>query len=241
MTLPESFARISELHPDELSTWEEKIYLTFDVDWAHDDVLADTIDLVEKAGVAATWFVTHATPLLERLRANPKFEVGIHPNFNFLLAGDSRNGTTAENVVDRMLTIVPEAKSIRSHSVVQGSGILRICGERGLKHEVNHFVPEQAAIILKPWSIYGITKVAYFWADDWVLMSESNTPIHELKQRNGLRVFGFHPIHVFLNTEDLSRYERARPHFQNPSELLKLRYKDGRGTRTILKELFGQT
>lgn len=61
------------------------LYLTFDIDWACDGVLADTIDLVEEADVCATWFVTHDTPLLKRLRENPKFELGIHPNFNNIL------------------------------------------------------------------------------------------------------------------------------------------------------------
>lgn len=44
------------------------LYLTFDVDWACDEVLADTIDLVEEADVCATCFVTHDAPLLKRLR-----------------------------------------------------------------------------------------------------------------------------------------------------------------------------
>ncbi len=68
--------------------WSDTVFLTFDVDWACDEVFADTIDLVEQADVCATWFITHGTPLLERLRENPKFGLGIHPNFNNILAGN---------------------------------------------------------------------------------------------------------------------------------------------------------
>ncbi len=56
MGLPETFGYISELHPDDPSTWESKLFLTFDIDWAHDDVLPDSVDLVERADIAATWF-----------------------------------------------------------------------------------------------------------------------------------------------------------------------------------------
>ena len=51
-----------------------------------------------------------------------------------------------------------------------------------------------------------------------------------------MKVFDFHPIHVFLNTESLNRYERARPFFQNPKELIKHRY-EGYGTRNRFIEL----
>ena len=89
------FRTISSIQVDNASSWEDSIFLTFDIDWVHDSLLAETIDLVEQARVKATWFVTHDTPLLDRLRANQKFELGIHPNFNFLLEGDVRNGRNA--------------------------------------------------------------------------------------------------------------------------------------------------
>ena len=54
--------------------------------------------------------------------------------------------------------------------------------------------------------------------------------------QRGFHVFDFHPIHVFLNTENLSRYERTRLLHQKPDELLKHRYQ-GKGTRTQLLNL----
>ena len=54
--------------------------------------------------------------------------------------------------------------------------------------------------------------------------------------RPGLKCFDFHPIHVFLNTENLNRYERTRPIHQNPKELIKYRYQ-GYGTRSRSMEL----
>ena len=65
---------------------ESFAYITLDIDWAPDFVLESVIEMVTKANVYATWFITHNTPLLETLAQNPKFELGIHPNFNFLLS-----------------------------------------------------------------------------------------------------------------------------------------------------------
>jgi len=116
MTVP--FSKISKISATLVESWLGRIFLTFDIDWAHDDVLADSIDLVEQAGVCATWFVTHETLLLKRLRQNPNFELSIHPNFNLLLLGwDGCRGRNAAEVVERLISLIPEERSIRSNSV----------------------------------------------------------------------------------------------------------------------------
>jgi len=75
------FQQIQMINISDEQSWKDKVFITMDLDWACDDVLNDTIDLVERYDVAVTWFVTHDTPVLERLRENPKFELGLHPNF----------------------------------------------------------------------------------------------------------------------------------------------------------------
>lgn len=238
---PIKFAKINECQVSEVDLYLNTVYLTFDIDWACDGVLLDTIELIEDADVSATWFVTHDTPLLQRLRDNPKFELGIHPNFNFLLQGSSQNGHDAEEVIDRLLKIVPEAKSVRSHSMTQSSKIVQLFHEKGLIYDCNYYVPEQANILLRPWYLWnGLIKVPHFWEDDAVCIYEFNTPIKDLLLRNGLKVFDFHPIHIFLNTELLDRYENTRSLHQNPKELIKHRY-DGYGTRNRLIELLEMT
>ncbi len=70
-------------------------------------------------------------------------------------------------------------------------------------------------------------------------MYGNTTDIQTLTQRKGLKVFNFHPIHVFLNTERLERYEESRPYHRSPEELLKYRNNDTPGARTALKTLIG--
>lgn len=232
------FRKLSEIKVD-FSETEKSIFITIDVDWADDVVIDDTIDLLEELDIAATWFITNETKAISRLRDNPKFELGIHPNFNYLLNGDFRNGRTAAEVIDRVLNIVPEAKSVRSHSMTQSSYILKLFGERGITHECNHFIPEQAEIELKPWSLWnGMIKVPYLWEDDLTYLYDRNNSIEMIAARPGLKVFGFHPIHIFLNSENLDRYERTRTIHYRPEELIKYRFY-GHGTRNNLKTLIG--
>lgn len=244
-----SFGKISDISVSDLKEHYKNLcsckslalYLTFDIDWACDDILKDTVDLVEEADVCATWFVTHDTPLLKRLRDNPKFELGIHPNFNNILAGrpDPNNGRNAEETVEKLLSLVPEATSVRSHSMTQSSVLLQLFQEKGLTHDCNHFIPHQAGMELRPWYVWtGLIKVPYFWEDDTsVIYGENSAEIMGLTQRKGLKVFNFHPIHVFLNTERMGRYEQSRPCHRSPKELVKYRNNVSPGARTALKTL----
>ena len=61
-----AFACVSEIDVNVAESYANKTFLTFDIDWASDEVLGYCIDLVESFGVKATWFATHATPLPER-------------------------------------------------------------------------------------------------------------------------------------------------------------------------------
>lgn len=235
-----TFSTVSRINMNDPASWEEKVFLTFDIDWAHDEVLADCIDLVEEADVPATWFVTHETPLLARLRANPKFELGIHPNFNFLFNLQTQAGFSAEEVLERTMALVPEATAVRSHHMTQSSTLLNLFRSKGLTHDCNHFIPMTAGITLKPWLLWNdMVRVPYSWEDDIMCIygqQQSLPDMSDLLSREGLMVFDFHPIHVYLNTEDLQRYERTRPLHYQPDALFQERFNGG-GARAALKAL----
>ncbi len=218
--------------------WENEIFLTFDIDWASDEVINDSLEVIEKYGIKSTWFVTHDSPILERLKDNKNIELGIHPNFNFLLNGDFRNGRNAEEIVDRLLEIVPNANCVRSHAMTQSSGLLELFYNKGLTHDCNHFIPEQTEIILKPWSIWnGLIKVPYFWEDDINCVSENRTAINDLVNRKGIKVFDFHPIHVFLNLENIDRYYQIRDFQKETDKLLPYINTKEIGVKDLLKQL----
>ncbi len=236
--MSDKFKNIAAINSEDTTTWLEKYFLTIDIDWADDDVLNDTIDLIEKGDIQATWFVTHDTDVLQRLRDNKKFELGIHPNFNFLLNGDHQKGSNVEEVVDRILEVVPEAKTVRSHSMTQSTNILDVFKNKGLEFECNHFIPDVAEIALKPWNLWnGLVKVPYSWEDDIACLYNNMGDYQKMKNREGLRVLDFHPIHIFLNTEHMDRYETTRDIHRDSQTLLNKRNVDSLGARDVLKSV----
>jgi hypothetical protein len=236
-----AFGTIASVNPGDESTWRGRVFLTFDLDWAHDEVIHDAIDLVEAADVPATWFVTHECSALERLRENPKFELGVHPNFNTLLDGGSPRKGGVKRILEEILNIVPEARCIRSHSMTQSSGLLAAFAAAGLTHDANHFIPASVGLDLRPWKLWnGMTRVPYFWEDDIFCIYEESQQepdvVDAVSRGDGIKVFDMHPIHTFLNTEQIDRYERTRRIHQAPRKLITQRF-EGYGTRNRLLDL----
>jgi hypothetical protein len=235
--MSDRFKRMRDISLSDSENWNRSLYITLDIDWACDEVISHAIDILERADVCATWFVTHQTPMLERLRENPKFELGIHPNFNFLLNGSSQAGANASEVINNILKIVPESVSARSHSMTQSTNIMGILAKAGQIYDCNHFVPHQSGISLKPWQTWnGLTKVPYFWEDDIACIYQEDVDMAALANTNGLKVFDFHPIHLYLNTEAIERYESSRAHHNDVAQLNSY-VNDGVGARNYLLAL----
>lgn len=203
-----SFGLIRDIIPEDSSTWKDRTFLTLDIDWAPDFVLEAAIEKVEEMRVPATWFVTHATPLLERLRQSGLFDLGVHPNFDRALFG--KGGPTASETIKDIMEIVPEAVSVRSHSMTQSTKLQDLFGSFGLTHDCNHFIPCQAEMEVKPWRLWNdMIKVPYIWEDDIDILYGPSS-MEKSRKVEGMKVYDFHPIHLYLNTADMAAYEKAK-------------------------------
>ena len=121
--------------------------------------------IIEKAEVPANIFLTHETPLKKRIISNDLFELGIHPNFNFLLDGNFKNGSNIDEIITNSLEIVPNARSVRSHSVTQSGQISDSFKKNGLTHVSNDNIPERTGIKFHPWTANnGLVIAPYCWA-----------------------------------------------------------------------------
>ena len=89
------------------------ICLTFDIDWAPDEVIENTLELLTEYNLNATIFATHKTDILNNLPEN--IEIGIHPNFSNIIK--------AEDEIKKLKDIYPQAVSLRSHSKTNSSRI----------------------------------------------------------------------------------------------------------------------
>jgi hypothetical protein len=217
---------------------KNNIYITFDIDWASDEVLSHTLDIIEKYNIKATFFVTHATKLLQRMINNPNIELGIHPNFNPLVNGDFRYGRNIKEVLEYYLKIVPDAVSIRSHDLMQKSELINLLATYNIKYDCNLYLPYNSGIVNKPFNHFDnkLIRVPHFWEDDVHCLYNDDWGVDKYLKYDGIKVFDFHPIHIALNSESMDRYMSIRDKQQDSKVVFENRF-DGYGSEKFLHNL----
>lgn len=226
--------KISTISLNDPDSWNNKVFFTFDVDWAHDEIIYDTLTILNSKNCKSTWFVTHKAEYLSPLSDDNNIEIGVHPNFNNLTSLDSTKDSA--EILTSVNSIAPKAISLRSHSLMQSERLIDQFYEAGYSHISNLFIPYSSGLIMTPFNLWnGITVVPHQFQDNVEIKMNLNS-LNSADFKLGFHVFNFHPIHIFLNTESLDRYERTRHLHQNPKELIKHRYQ-GYGTRSRLIEL----
>lgn len=187
--------------------------ITLDIDWAPDYAIDFAASLLIEAQVRATWFVTHDSPAIERLRQHPHlFELGIHPNF---LPGTT-HGKTESEILSYCMEFVPQARVVRTHGLVQTSNLLeKIIDETSVRVDVSLFLPHAAALepVVYYWeSGKRLVRLPYLWEDDFEMVRpDSIWNLGRMIDRGtGLMIMDFHPIHIFLNSVTLATYRSVR-------------------------------
>jgi hypothetical protein len=207
-----------------------------DIDWAPEPVIAHSLELFEHAEVPCTIFATHPSPVLATCNRR-LFEIGIHPNFNALLAG---SGGDPRQIVGDLLSAYPEATGWRSHSMTQSTPLLELCRDMGLIYEANQFLPYWPSI--HPYLIWnGLVRIPYNWEDDVHFAYGRSFDDVGLDADAALNVLDFHPVHVYLNTDTRERYIQARPHYHDVPVLTTLRNTDRPGAGTLLARLLAES
>ena len=232
------FSNISDIKPHVSETWNRKVFLTFDIDWAHDDIIEDCYKLVSSYSINTTWFVTHKCKFLEVLQNDNNVELGVHPNFNDLLFNGERKSSS--EIMEEILAVVPNPYSVRSHSLTQNERLIDLFREFGLTHISNFFVPHCSNIETAPFYLWDkMIMIPHFWQDNVSIKMNSSFPFGS-NFVSRFQVYNFHPIHVFLNTRNLGVYEKTRPIHHKPNELIRYR-QDGDGVRSQLVKLLEST
>lgn len=188
--------------------------LTFDVDWAPDFAIEYVVNELIERGIKSTWFVTHASPVVEKLKKDKDlFELGIHPNF----LPNSTQGKTIEEVMNKMLSILPGSKIVRTHAMFQSTYLYRLLTNRfGIEIDSSLLLPFMPNLL--PIMVYfqhggkSLTRIPIFWEDDIMMYY----PDHDWKftdkryHSEGLKVYNFHPLHIWLNSCTMKNYEELK-------------------------------
>ncbi|MFC1936381.1 hypothetical protein ACFLYP_01805 [Chloroflexota bacterium] len=206
------------------------IIITVDTDWAANDVLEDVLFLLVEYNIKATIFATNKSKALDALDPQ-QFEIGLHPNF-----GDQLN---VEETILKLKADFPNATSLRSHTLLHSSRFFPVYKISGILYTSNYLSlgSKHLSPITQP---FGIIEVPIFFIDDaYLIMNEEEDKFDlssiDLKSP-GLKVFAFHPIHIFLNTESSARYQESKE-YHNDITMLKKIINPGKGTRSLFISL----
>lgn len=219
----------------------KELYLTFDMDWAIDEVLFDFYSLVKELSVVGVIHVTHETKFINMFREEKILDCGIHPNYNFLLGGGQNEGESVEDILTKIKNIVPEAKCVRSHALTTSSIIESTYSNYGIEYDLNTYIPVQEGMKIFPYRVLtnGAMVLPFIFEDD-VYLAESKRRTVDFYLGDDFeapRIFNFHPIHLYLNTDKIETYENARPFFKDIKQLEKMRNTENYGIRDFFTDL----
>lgn len=214
--------------------------ITLDVDWAPDFMIDYVAQILIDYNVKATWFITHESPAIDRLRQNPDlFEIGAHPNF---LSG-SIHGQTPEEVWRQIRKIAPEAVSIRTHGLYQSSWYYIEAIREGFLYDVSTLLPGHPcpAPVSFQWSNGSILKIPFVWEDDVEFQKpEPCWQGENINTSSYPAILNFHPVHIYLNSENNLRYQNFKKLFYNNNNISSLQnlINPGPGTATFFRNVF---
>ena len=202
------------------------ISMTVDTEWCPDPVIEDTVALLDRYGVEATLFSTHDDGV-----DAPSHERALHPNF---LDADSEEAVLAEVAAD-----FPDAEGLRSHAMYVHSQLRDLYPEYGITFGSNYM--QYLVEDIRPfWLLDGVIQFPVYFMDDMWFRSRASTKrlpdIESLLSGEGLKVFDFHPVHVYLNTPTQEYYQNHKDDYQDSAALQEARA-EGPGVRDLFVAL----
>lgn len=207
------------------------IGFTADIDWAPEEVIHETISIFEKYSAKCTFFSTHHSEVLAS--CNKKlFEVAVHPDFSRVFGGNSEK--SIYDILDEILDIHPNAQGIRTHHLIESIELLDTYAAKKLTYESSILLPYMDN--LRPFTLWnGLVRIPFNWEDDvhWSYGYSFDT-VEFVQSDDELNIFNFHPIHIYLNTENKYRYYEAKKHYSHPAKLKSLKNNEIKGTRDFL-------
>lgn len=216
--------------------------LTLDIDWAPDWMIDRVAEILTDNAVKATWFATHASPAVDRLKQRTDlFEIGIHPN---CLPG-STHGNTEDETLSHMKALFPDADIMRTHGLYQSTAFLiKAATQFGIRIDVSLLLcraPHLSCHCIRR-SGMELWRVPFVWEDDIEMFEKS--PIWSISDPGldtpGLKVFDFHPVHILLNTIDIRGYDRLKesvPISNWTSDQVLSHRADGPGPASLFQEI----
>jgi hypothetical protein len=226
---------------------EDTICLTFDVEWASPTVISAVAEDLDKRGLSATFFCTHAGIEV------PGHERAIHPNFRrdgdtirkirsekSVEFTENSDDAVFQRIIEETMHFCPEAKGVRTHSLFFELKLLNIMKSAGLEYDSSYLLPFQKQ--LQPFfTMSNILEIPIYYMDHLDLTNElTNFDHHELRlDQKGLKVFNFHPTLIFINAVSDNHYQSVKEHYADV-DALRARRNKRKGIGTLFEELLDE-
>lgn len=188
------------------------IFITIDCDWASSEMIIDTAQIFLSNNIKATWFITDNNKGVDFLKKHEEnFELGIHPNLN----ENSTQGSNFDEIFGNLFNISPDSKLVRTHGLLQSSKLLHIFSKKyRLKIDSSLFLPFCKNLQPHFFEFSGDNKlfrIPYNWGDNYILNNfKENKSNFQILNYEGLKVFNFHPIHIYHNTSSIEEYMQIK-------------------------------
>ena len=195
--------------------------INIDIDWAPDPVIEYALDILDEYSARATLFCTHEMGAGARGR-----EICVHPNY--------RGAGTEEEILNAIRRLFPRARGVRGHGSHFSYYLAGLYSARGLLFDSSYYYPAGPC---RPYKMfYGLMEIPYFFIDDLFFKEDGLAEPDLTDSPEGVKVFVFHPVHLFLNTESQQRYLDAKQYYKMPDKLAEHR-NPGRGAETFFRKL----
>ena len=204
---------------------DAEVYLTLDTDWAPEHILEALYSELSSSGAAFTLFCTHESAAIRKFAQLRQCEIALHPNFLVDRSEDA--------VLSDLAKLFPGTKGIRNHVLYYHSRLAALLHKQGLEFISNHvrFLNSH----LEPYYDWtGLVQFPIYWEDDiHCTYFDKRFELNMLKlETPGLKVFNFHPVHWYLNTNDMPMYFNAKVDLKEPAKAAK-HQNSGKGIRTL--------
>ncbi len=207
---------------------ETVIVITVDIDWAPRECINDALDLLKKFNISPTIFATDN--ITSEFIAD--YDHGIHPNFT----GPAQDADDIKSTISDCINNFPHAQGIRAHALVFSTRHQFAVRDNfpQIKYMSNHYIGGQTG--LNPYMAESmLPELPIFFMDNlWLEMNGKFDiqKIMDLTSRPGLKVFDFHPYHLYINSLSPGHYTEARPHYHDAEKLIDFR-REGDGARKM--------
>lgn len=185
--------------------------MTADVDWASEDSIQFFIDQMMELGIRPMLFVTHASRVIKRYHSEGLIDVGIHPNFE----PSSSQGESAEEIIDYLLSVAPDAMVTRSHRFSDKPENNIVLYEKGFRFDSNELRYLEAEIRPRMTST-GHLRFPVYWSDGYALklsrlhLAEAFSELSNNLHVPGLKILNVHPFNYSLNITSLEEYSSLK-------------------------------